>query len=173
VFAPGISITDDMAVLARYANGASMTYHLTAYAPWEGYRLMVNGSKGRLELEVIENDHVDPATARGVKGGPAAQHGDSAPDEAGRTRLTIHPYWEAPRAVTLEGLTRAGHGGADVRMTAALFDGSAATTDPLGRRATAADGALALLTGIAANESAATGRPVRVADLLDPALLNR
>ena len=43
-----------MAVLVRYASGASMTYHLTAYSPWEGYRVMFNGSAGRLELEVVE-----------------------------------------------------------------------------------------------------------------------
>ncbi len=33
VFAPGVSIEDDMAVLATYSTGATMTYHLTAYAP--------------------------------------------------------------------------------------------------------------------------------------------
>ena len=57
-----------MAVLVRYATGATMSYHLTAYAPWEGYRLMVNGSRGRLELEVVESDHVSPAGGRAVKG---------------------------------------------------------------------------------------------------------
>ena len=38
VFGDGINIEDDMAVLVRYANGAKMSYHLTAYSPWEGYR---------------------------------------------------------------------------------------------------------------------------------------
>ena len=46
VFAAGVTIEDDMAVLVRYATGATMTYHLHAYAPWEGYRVMVNGSAG-------------------------------------------------------------------------------------------------------------------------------
>ena len=68
VFAPGVTIEDDMAVLVRYSTGATMTYHLTAYAPWEGYRVMVNGSRGRLELEVVESDHVSPAAAGAVKG---------------------------------------------------------------------------------------------------------
>ena len=27
-----------------------MTYHLTAYSPWEGYRVLFNGTRGRLEL---------------------------------------------------------------------------------------------------------------------------
>jgi len=69
VFAPGVTIEDDLAVLVTYRSGATMTYHLTAYAPWEGYRFMVNGSRGRLELEVVENDHVSPEAAGRLKGG--------------------------------------------------------------------------------------------------------
>ena len=65
-----------MAVLVRYATGATMTYHLTAYAPWEGYRVMVNGSRGRLELEVVESDHVSPARRRRGQGRrPARRRG--------------------------------------------------------------------------------------------------
>src|SRR5690606_37027339 len=69
-------------VLVRDRAGATMPYHLTAYAPWEGYRFMVNGSRGRLELEVVENDHVSPAAAGRLKGG-----GPSRPDSTtdGRT----------------------------------------------------------------------------------------
>jgi hypothetical protein len=52
-----------------------------------------------------------------------------------------------------------------------LFSGSSSIADPLGRSATARDGALALLTGLAANASLATGRPTDVAELLDPVLL--
>ena len=59
-----------MSVLVRYSTGATMTYHLHAYSPWEGYRVMVNGSQGRLELEVVESDHVSPQQARTVKGAP-------------------------------------------------------------------------------------------------------
>jgi predicted dehydrogenase len=176
VFAPGVSIDDDMAVLVRYSTGATMSYHLTAYAPWEGYRLMVNGSRGRLELEVVESDFVSPDGARDVKGhenaaASASLHGAAAAAEDGYTRLTVHPYWRKPYEVEFADLTRAGHGGADARMTAALFGPDALERDALGRQAGARDGALALLTGLAANESAATGRPVAVADLLDPALL--
>ena len=58
VFADGISIEDDMSVLVRYATGATMTYHLTAYSPWEGYRVMFNGTRGRLELNVEERSYV-------------------------------------------------------------------------------------------------------------------
>ena len=191
VFAGGVSIEDDMSVVVRYNTGATMTYHLTAYAPWEGYRVMFNGSRGRLELEVVESAHVDPARARGVKGGPgaresAALHGVNAAPEGGHTRMTLHPYWEPSRPVELPPLVREGHGGADARMLADIFgaaarlsnaDRSAAPTssaaagDPLGRGATERDGALALLTGLAANASAASGAPVEVGDLIDADLL--
>ncbi|MGA5298326.1 Gfo/Idh/MocA family protein [Nucisporomicrobium flavum] len=162
VFAPGVSIEDDLAVLVRYDTGATMTYHLTAYAPWEGYRLMVNGSRGRLELEVVESDHVSPAAAGELKG--AAVHGVTGNPERGHARLTLHPFWEPPREVPLPERPRGGHGGADARMTAVLLG---TQTDPMNRSATARDGALALLTGLAANRCLQTGAPVRVADLLD------
>ncbi|MFG3708908.1 Gfo/Idh/MocA family protein [Micromonospora sp. NPDC047670] len=162
VFAPGVTIEDDMAVLARYSTGATMTYHLTAYAPYEGYRVMVNGSRGRLELEVVESDHVSPGAAGALKG--AALHGDEAAVESGSATLTLRPFWAPPRVVPVRGRARSGHGGADARMTRVLFGGE---PDPMGRTATARDGALALLTGLAANRSFTTGAPVRVADLLE------
>jgi len=161
VFADGISIEDDLAVLVRYDTGATMSYHLTAYAPWEGYRIAFNGSRGRLELDVVESDHVSPAVASALKG--AALHGAEAAAESGSVSLRLRPYWQPPVDVELEGHRREGHGGADARMTAVLFGGQ---TDTLNRSATARDGALALLTGVAANESLRTGGPVRVADLL-------
>jgi predicted dehydrogenase len=161
VFAAGATIEDDMAVLVRYDTGAIMTYHLTAYAPWEGYRVMVNGSRGRLELEVVENDHVSPAAAAELAG---TVHGtDEAPERGGVT-LTVRPFWQPPRAVELPPHHRAGHGGGDQRMLGVLLGGD---TDPLDRSATARDGALALLTGLAANHSLQTAEQVRVADLLD------
>jgi predicted dehydrogenase len=186
VFGPGVTIEDDMAVLVTYDTGATMSYHLTAYAPWEGYRVMVNGSKGRLELEVIESDHVSRADAGGVKGAPAitagppgsassptaasaALHGDAAAAERGGYTLTVRPFWQQPYDIEVEGYTRAGHGGADARMAEVLFGADAApsTADPLGRSATEQDGAASLLVGLAGNESIRSGSPVRVAGLLE------
>jgi predicted dehydrogenase len=161
VFADDITIEDDLGVLVRYDTGATMTYHLTAYAPWEGYRLMVNGSRGRLELEVVESDHVSLGAAGALKG--AALHGQEAAAEQGRVRLTLHRFWEPPVEIEVPERSREGHGGADAKMAAILFGGA---EDPLRRSATERDGALALLTGLAANRTLATGDPVRVADLL-------
>jgi len=167
VFAPGVTIEDDLSVLVRYDTGARMTYHLTAYAPWEGYRVAFNGSKGRLELDVVENDHVSPAGAREVKG--AQLHGEAAAAESGGYSITVRPFWEPPRQVTVSGHSRQGHGGADVRMTHVLFGDGAGPhrPDALGRAATERDGAASLMVGLAGNESIRTGAPVRVSDLLE------
>jgi predicted dehydrogenase len=173
VFAPGVTIDDDMSVLVAYDTGATMTYHLTAYAPWEGYRLMVNGSKGRLELEVVESDHVAPPELSKPKeaGTIASLYPGHAGDEEGATKLAVHPYWQLPYTVDIREVSHQAHGGGDARLAADLFSGTALATDPLGRRATERDGALALLTGLAGNASAASGRAVDVAELVDPELL--
>ena len=160
VFAPGITIEDDLAVLARYASGATMTYHLTAYAPWEGYRVAFNGSAGRLELLVEESAFADP---RPEAGDSAVLHGVDATGAEGVRRLTLHPFWEPPREVPLP-RGAGGHGGGDERMLAALL--RPPVPDPLGRRATAVDGARSLVLGLAANRSLETGAPVRAEDVL-------
>jgi predicted dehydrogenase len=150
VFGDGISIEDDMAVLARYNNGATMSYHLVAYAPWEGYRVMVNGTEGRLELDVEERSY--------VSGSGAAGRGE------GRTSLTLRRLWERPQPIDIEGSDDPGHGGGDKRLLEDIF--GEAADDPLGRAAGALDGAWALLTGAAANRSFATGLPVVPGDLV-------
>lgn len=150
VFSDGISIEDDMAVLARYNTGATMSYHLVAYAPWEGYRVMVNGTEGRLELDVEERSY--------VSGSSAAGRGE------GKTSLTLRRHWEKPQFIDIEGADDPGHGGADRRLLDDLFGDP--VDDPLGRAAGPMDGAWALLTGVAANRSFATGLPVVPGDLL-------
>ncbi|MCX2953000.1 Gfo/Idh/MocA family protein [Lentzea sp. NEAU-D7] len=156
-FEPGVSIEDDMAVLVRYASGANLTYHLTAYSPWEGYRLMVNGSKGRLELEVVENSW--------VSGQDPSVHGVSASPERGWAKVSVQRLFAERENIPLQ-YDRDGHGGADQRMVDALY-GPPGQRDPLGRKATHRDGVLSLLTGFAANRSFETGQAVRVADLID------
>ncbi|HEX6682320.1 MAG TPA: Gfo/Idh/MocA family oxidoreductase [Candidatus Limnocylindrales bacterium] len=94
VFGEGVDIEDDMAVLVRYDTGATMSYHLTAYSPWEGYRIAFNGSKGRLELDMSETQHV--------------------------ASLRLHEIWQPGREIPLERIERGGHGGADTRMVAQL-----------------------------------------------------
>ncbi|MCQ6249422.1 Gfo/Idh/MocA family protein [Streptomyces malaysiensis] len=191
VFGDGITIEDDMALLVRYDTGATMTYHLTAYSPWEGYRVMFNGTRGRLELEVEESRWQPPVL--GTSSGRGAVHGDQALANAGGPRLVLRPLWEPPREVALPEFDHAGHGGGDERMLDVLYgpvdpaatgktavDGAdvpdtretpdtsdaSDASDASRRSATEEDGALALATGLAANRSFADGKPVATADVV-------
>ncbi|MEV8313788.1 Gfo/Idh/MocA family oxidoreductase [Streptomyces sp. NPDC059900] len=165
VFGPGVNIEDDMAVLVRYSTGATLTYHLTAYAPWEGYRIAFNGSEGRVELLVEESTWTRP-DAR-TDGASPVLHGAAAGDEPGRTQLLLRRFWEDPREIKVP-TGEGGHGGGDVRMLADLFgERPPGDTDRLGRAANAADGALSLATGLAANRSFETGLPVDARSLME------
>ncbi|MFC6257153.1 Gfo/Idh/MocA family protein, partial [Kocuria oceani] len=61
VFSDGITIEDNLALVVDYARGATLSYSLNAHSPWEGYRVAVNGTEGRAELEVVERAAVLPA----------------------------------------------------------------------------------------------------------------
>jgi predicted dehydrogenase len=148
VFAPGVTIEDDLSVLVRHHGGAVLNYHLHAYSPREGYRVAFSGSEGRLELDVRENEYASGA--------------EPVPKQ-GRARLTLQRLWE-PAEVVLDEVLGEGHGGGDERMLAELLGD--AEPDPLGCAADHEAGLQALLTGLAANRSLATGRSVSVEELL-------
>jgi predicted dehydrogenase len=151
VFGDGISIEDTMGVLVRYRNNAIMSYSLNAYAPWEGFRVTLNGSEGRLELLVVEGSYI-------------SAEGTLSTEGLARTRrITVSPMWGKPYAVEIEE-GHGGHGGGDVRMLESLF--GPPREDRLGLAASHEDGAMSILTGIAANISIRTGQPVAVDDLV-------
>jgi predicted dehydrogenase len=155
-FAPGVSIEDDLAVLVRFGSGATMTYHLVAYSPWEGYRLAVNGSRGRLELEVQENEWARPGSE------PAVSRLSGGPDTPPRSTLTVRPLWSNPYQVPVA--SSGPHGGGDERLLADVLDEPG--DDPLGRAAGLGDGVRSAIIGLCANESIATGTIVDAAALM-------
>ncbi len=152
VFGEAITIEDTMAVTARYRNGALLSYCLVAYSPWEGMRAAVTGTKGRVELEVVESIN------RAARADVAASKGP----HKGIT-LRLHPMFEDPQDVAVP-LRAGGHGGADPTLLAHLFADDP-PPDPLATAASHLDGAASALLGIAANRSIATGKPVRIDDL--------
>ncbi|MFA5688206.1 MAG: Gfo/Idh/MocA family oxidoreductase [Kiritimatiellales bacterium] len=152
VFGDGISIEDTMNVLVRYRNGVQMSYSLTAYSPWEGYRIALNGTKGRIELDEFEKSYISAASG---------QIGES---RSNTQKITVFPHWEKPYTVEPPEAV-GGHGGGDILLQRDIF-ASGTEPDPLGRAAGHLDGARSILTGIAANRSFETGAPVNVDDLL-------
>ncbi len=156
VFGEPITAEDTMTVTARYANGALLSYCLVAYAPWEGLRVAVTGTRGRVEMDVIESvTHLksDAASASASKGAFK------------RTEIRVFPMFGQGYEV---GIPKAegGHGGADPRMLEQIFAPDP-PADPLRREASFHDGAASILLGIAANMSIESGEMVDVADLFD------
>ncbi|HAI10389.1 MAG TPA: dehydrogenase [Phycisphaerales bacterium] len=162
VFGKGINIEDDMAVLVGYNSGATMSYHLTAYSPWEGYRVAFNGSKGRLELTCMENAYVsgsddDHNMARNVSG--------SSPYEVKEpTQLILQHIWQKPMVIDIPQSNEGGHGGGDAKLLRDVFEPG--TPDPLKRAASHLDGSMSILTGIAANICFETGQAVDIPSLV-------
>ena len=169
VFSPGITIEDNMGLLVGYRSGAILTYALNAHSPWEGYRVAVNGTEGRLELDVVERGFVQGAT--GVVGRPAVDPSvnPDAPTAGGTTnprpageRLLVQRHWEQAVEIPIpEG--DGAHGGGDSHLLDDVFRPTG-TPDPLERRAGYRDGLRSVAVGIAANRSLETGLPVHIAE---------
>ena len=152
VFGDNISIEDTMNVLVQYKSGAQMSYSLNAYSPWEGFRVCMTGTKGRVEMEVIEAVYINAG-------------GDSKNEGVVRgKKITVYPmFGEAYNVPIEEGI--GGHGGGDRVLLNDIF--GVPEYDPFQRAASHIDGAMSILTGIAGNKSIATGMPIDVLKLVD------
>jgi predicted dehydrogenase len=143
VFREDINIFDKMAASIKYANDVQVSYSLTTYSPYEGYRIAFNGMKGRLEAWVKE-----------------------------RQPWEEEPYDEihittnfGQREIIKISNQETGHGGGDDRLKDKIFLPGVA--DPYRQSAGTRDGALSLLIGVAARKSIYSGQPEQIAPLTD------
>ncbi|MDR2627004.1 MAG: Gfo/Idh/MocA family oxidoreductase [Dysgonamonadaceae bacterium] len=141
VFKNDIDIFDKMAATIRYKNGVQVSYSLTAYSPYEGYRIAFNGTKGRIDAWIQESKPVQ----------------DVDYDE-----IVLFRNFSKRQYITIPN-SAAGHGGGDNLLRDQLFLPN--IPDPYKQCAGSRDGALACLVGIAARHSIASGLPVKIADL--------
>jgi predicted dehydrogenase len=158
-----IDIFDKMAVQIRYVNGVQVSYSLTAYSPYEGFRVAFNGLNGRME------------TWEGVPFLDAVQQ-DQALLHSKEMEQTPHSeadvaYHEIISQLNFEGFerekvpyVRKGHWGGDQVMFDEIFRGMVARPE-LEHRAGVRDGAMSVLIGIAARKSIDEGRPVKIGEL--------
>ena len=150
VFRPDIDIEDTMNVIVKYGTGATLSYSLNACNAWEGYQIAFNGTKGRLEHQIVEQAFTAGATLP-----PGAER------DAVRTRVI--PMRGKPEE--LEPWTgTGGHGGGDEVMLREVF--GQGEPDKYRRAADERSGLYSILVGAAANRCFATGQPVRIADLV-------
>lgn len=126
---------------------------------------MFNGSRGRLELEVVESAFREPKGAQ-TSGGTV--HGAEALANAGGAKITVHNLWSRPRDIPVQ-YNHAGHGGGDARMLSIIFGPRPGEEvdkgDAAKQKASVRDGTMALAVGLAANESFKAGKFVKIADL--------
>jgi predicted dehydrogenase len=152
VFRPEIDIEDTMNVIVKYKMGATLSYSLNACNAWEGYTIAFNGTKGRIEHQIVEGGAV-AAGATNYQG----TGGD-------RERTRIIPL-RGP-AQDLEVWTgKGGHGGGDTVMLTELFGTS--EPDKYKRAADERGGLYSILIGAAANQCFVTGNSVKIADLVN------
>ncbi|MCB2377357.1 Gfo/Idh/MocA family oxidoreductase [Hymenobacter sp. BT635] len=141
VWREDVDILDKMAVQIKYANSVQVSYSLTAYSPYEGYRISFNGTKGKIDAWIKEKQ----------------------PWEAEKfDEIQVTTNFGKREMIQMSN-TEEGHGGGDVRLRKQIFapDGK----DPFRQAARSRDGALAVLVGIAARKSIDSGQPVKIADL--------
>jgi len=138
-----IDIWDKMAVQIKYGNKVQVSYSLTTYSPYEGYRIAFNGINGRLETWVKERQpwQVEPYNEIRIT------------KNFGNTELIQIPHAEG------------GHGGGDTRLKDMILRKN--IEDTWRQSAGTRDGAMSILIGIAARKSIDSGQPVKIADLTD------
>ena len=163
VFTGGITIEDNLALVVEYQGGPRLSYSLNAHSPWEGYRVAVNGTEGRAELEVVERAAVLHSTDKKTVVDPSATPVEEE-DAIRRNgeRLVVQRHWEPAYEVPIVN-GEGGHGGGDELLLSDLFNGPG--EDPLGRPSGYLDGLRSVSVGIAGNRSLESALPVRIQDL--------
>jgi len=154
VFSPEIDIWDTRAATIGYDGGVIMAYSLNNYAPFEGFRVAVIGTEGRVEMTVEEHAYISGADGklsvdRGTKG----------------ITIVVYPLFKKRYEVPIE-VAKGGHGGGDVRLLSDVFLRDDQPRDPLQRAAGGLDGACSILVGVAARRSIESGRPININDLV-------
>jgi predicted dehydrogenase len=131
VWRQDVNIQDTYAVMAKYSNGARLTYTANTFMPYEGQEIAINGTRGRIDFNMYG-------------GGGFRDHVVRLTRNFGKSELV--PIDE--RA--------GGHGGADPSLHELIFRGQSAP-DPLGLRAGSVAGAYSSLLGIAGYRSIERG----------------
>ena len=160
-----IDIFDKMAVQIRYANNVQVSYSLTTYSPYEGFRVAFNGLNGRMEtwegVPSLDAQQVDQSQLH------AREMDQSSHAEVERKyhEIITQRNFEEFQRETIP-FVRSGHWGGDKIMSDEIFRGQISRPE-LGHSAGVRDGAMSVLIGIAARKSIDEQRPVKISELTD------
>ena len=160
-----IDIFDKMSVLIKYANNVEVTYSLTTYSPFEGFRFAFNGKSGRLETQ-------EGIPWRDTNPEDQAKLHEKEMDNTSHTKIE-HKYHEIVTQRNFKEFkriefpyVRSGHWGGDKLMFDDIFRNENLKPS-LNHLANVRDGSLAVLIGIAARKSIDESRPIKIAELTD------
>lgn len=144
VFSEEVDIEDTVSVNIKYKKGTSVSYSLTAHSPYEGAKIVFNGTKARAEFKTI--------------------HGGGMYAGADFSELDIfYPSGEVQK-ITIPA-QKGDHGGSDEKMLCAILRGR--DLDPLGQGADTRAGGMSAGIGMAANISMKEQRSVKISEILD------
>jgi predicted dehydrogenase len=157
-----IDIYDKMAVQIKYANNVQVSYSLTTYSPYEGWRIAFNGKDGRLEswedIPWRRQDKINQAELH------AAEMSQGEDQNTRYDEIFImnnfNPEYQMKKIVA----SRGGHGGGDARLQDKIFR-DPDMPDPYKHAATSRDGVMSAIIGIAARKSIEEQRVIRIDEL--------
>ena len=147
IFDKDINIEDTYSAVVKYDGGAFLTYSLNASVPYEGFRLGINGTLGRIEYKELHGGSRIPFT-------PTAED----------KQITYIPMFGGREQIDVVNTGGGAHGGADPLLLDELLIGP----DPVAkvkRFADYHDGIEAVLTGFATHRSISTKQPISVDEL--------
>ena len=160
VFRHDINIYDKMSAQIKYANDTVVSYSLTTYSPFEGYRVAFNGTDGRIEawldIPYLKQETMDQEELHNLE---MSQDEDTLE----RNPIIVHKLWNDYEKVVVT-TEKKGHGGGDKRLQEKIFE-NPEIEDPFDRAAGSRDGAMSILVGVAARKSIESGNPIRIQEL--------
>lgn len=143
VFSEEIDIEDSISVNVQYSSGAVMSYSLTAHSPYEGLNMVLNGTKGRMEIHRVASSSVNYT-------------------EESKDIVKIYNRKGEEISIRMPDGDKEGHGGADDKLRDFLFRERG--EDPLGQMADLKAGMMSIGIGMAANISMAEKRQVMLSE---------
>ncbi len=145
IFDEEIDVEDTYSAVLTFSRGCSMTYSLCFSLPWEGIRVGITGTSGRIETEwIVFRDDPNPPEHQMIR---------------------VNRLFGSSEEIIVSGDPR-GHDLADSRIRRDLFRGPSDESRRAQIQASVLEGALVVATGEAMWRSAVEGRPVDVAGLM-------
>jgi len=142
VFDKSIDIYDNMSVGVKYDKGTFLTYSLTTYNPYEGWKASIVGTKGRIE---------------------GAEYHSGSEKEKKYYSVKI---FDINGNITDVKVNKASgdHGGGDAKLLNMLFNDN--IPDPLNHMASVIDGVNSIMIGVCANKSIKNRKIYTIKELL-------